>query len=88
MLADRIFDEIAASYHGRMQTAGVWVPWGNYVIEAVDDLSPAGSTSRCATSWTVRSGNRIVAKGAAESPYRAWRAGCDAIASDLSAEAA
>jgi hypothetical protein len=82
--ADQIFDEIAAHHHGRMQTAGVWVPWGDYIIEAVDDLSPAGWTKRCAAGWTVRCGNRIVAKGGAESPHEAWRRGCDAIAADLS----
>ena len=75
-----IFDDIAAHYHGRRQTAGSWVPWGDYWIEVVDCHSPA--------DWTVHDRNRIVARGEADTPHDAWWAGCTAIAADLADERA
>lgn len=80
MTAEQIFDEIASRYHGRMQTAGTWVPYGGgYVIDVFAGVSPA--------DWVVRCGNRIVDRGGASSPHAAWRGGCDAIANDLADEA-
>ena len=75
-----IFDDIAAHYHGRMQTAGRWVPWGDYHISVVNCHSPA--------DWTVSCRRGVIAKGEADTPHDAWWAGCTAIAADLALERA
>ena len=82
MDASRIFDEIAAGQHGRMQQPGTaknpaWVCWGDYFIDVAVGVSPA--------DWTVKCRTRLVAKGGAGSAHGAWLGGCDAIAADLAA---
>lgn len=82
MDAARIFDEIAAGQHGRMQQPGTakdpaWVCWADYVIQVAVGVSPA--------DWSVSCRGLLVDRGGAATAFGAWRGGCAAIAADLAA---
>lgn len=79
MTAVDLYADLVARFRGRVQTAGYWVPWGNYELMVVSYGDDAG------LEWFVSCGNRIVGTGYEATTPGAWWAACAATAADVAA---